>query len=359
MHALGIAEGMYENGYDVDFIGGRGLAKFKDDLPDNVNIIEISEKASNFIGALFWYIRFGFVVYSLMFKNKYDIYISRYVISSFFFMILSTFISRETVKVIEVNTFAFHVFLVKKSFLNRLVARLEVFVINRFDIFYAVSNSMAVDERLQGLKSETVVIPNGSSKKQIELRKVDRYSSNIRLIYLGSIMHYWDYTPLIRAIRDSKHAYEMHFVGAGPFETLLREEFKGDTKVHFHGEFNRNDLSSILNAETDILFMPPIAKNELKRTGGLSTKAFDYLSMKLPIIGPADGELLNVYRHKKNAILYNREDFSSINRAIELLVLDSQLRSSISNNAYFDFLNNYSWRSRMKMLIDKVDGIKK
>lgn len=353
MHALGIAEGLSENGYEVDFVGGNCLKEFENDLPDHINLIVITESKLSFFTRL----KFFRSVLTLMKKNQYEAIVIRYAFSSYFLLLFLSFFIKGTKKVIEVNLFAYHYFFLKNSFANNIIVSVENFLIRFYDVTYVVSEAMAKDYKCKKYSDRIICIPNGATSKKITYHSSGVDNANVRLVYFGSLMDYWDYEPIVSAIKNSHNEYGVHFFGSGPSLEYLKSALANCNNVVFHGRFKRDDLGILINPSTDFLFLPPKTLVDMENSGGLSTKAFDYLSMKLPIIAPADGELLKIYEHKRNAILYDRNDWTSFNRAVDELVSDNELRREISENAYSDFIANYSWKSRMKVLIDKVEEL--
>jgi glycosyltransferase involved in cell wall biosynthesis len=355
MHSLGVAEGLALNGNSVDIIGGDGLIDFKGDLPDDVSLIELKETKKSFFGFLAWNFKVFKKVIEVSRLNNYEVLIVRYAISSYFLLLFMSVFSNIKKKVIEVNTFAYHHFFQNSTMSNKIIIFFEVYLVNFYDILYVVSDRMAKDRRNKNVKGIIISIPNGATSKQIDFSQVENKHNKVRLLYLGSLMGYWDYEPIIEAVRDSQDLYEFHFYGDGPSRKLLENKMKGLSHVKFHGRFKRTELGSLINPKADILFLPPQTIAVMKKTGGLSTKAFDYLAMKMPIIVPIDGELNNIFKHKKNAMLYRRDNWEEINTAVREILADKHLREEISQNAYSEFLEKYSWKSRMIILIDKVE----
>lgn len=354
MHALGVAEGLALNGNSVDFIGGEGLNIFKDDLPNDINLIELKETKKGFFGYLIWNYRVFSTVRKISNSNQYESLIVRYVISGYFLLLFMSVFSNIKKKVIEVNLFAYHHFFLNTPIVNKIIAFFEVYLVNSYDVLYVVSEKMAKDQRNKNVKGIIVNIPNGATSKKINFSLPENKNNKIRLVYLGTLMGYWDYEPVIQAAIHSNNLYELHFFGDGPCLKSLQSKMVNLENVKFHGRFKRTELGNLINQNSDILLLPPKTIADMENSGGLSTKVFDYLAMKMPIIAPSDGELNKIFKHKKNAMLYNRDNWKDINNAVKEISLDKNLREEISLNAYSEFLNNYSWKSRMKILIDKI-----
>lgn len=354
MHALGIAEGLYENGKEVHLVGGRDLRKFTNDIPEGVKLIEIEENGSKFFGYFSWYFKLLKKIRSLKKDTAYNCVVIRYAMSSYPAILLICSMFKGIKKVIEVNLFGYQYYFKRGTFLNQAFAYFENCLCNCFDVLYVVSDAMKEDSRTNAFNGLVVSIPNGASSKKINYKSSPESGGNTRLVYLGSLMDYWDYDPLIQAVNNSGENYEFHVYGTGPKESYLKESLKCRENVFFNGRFSRNELGDILNRETDILLLPPKTLSDMENSGGLSTKAFDYMTMELPILVPSDGELLNIYRDRFNSLVYDRNNWEEVNQSVDILSKDRELRERLSENAHKQFLENYSWRSRMKVLIDSV-----
>lgn len=350
MHALGIAEGISYNNFKIIVVGGKGLNSFKSDLPKDVELLEIKEQ-SGLLNKFIWYKNIIKTIRSK--EGSFNKIIIRYNISGYLFAYFITKKYPRFKKILEVNYFAHQAYFNSYKILNRVLLKVERFLVNRFDILYLVSEKSAKDPRIQNLDCETIVIPNGVTSKPIDRQSKSKVIKNqpYRLIYLGSLMYYWEWSVIINAFKSSQAKFELHFYGDGPKSEYLKSKFHNTQGVFFHGRFDRNDLGTILNPKTDILFLPPKTVMDMKNTGGLSTKAFDYLSLKLPIIIPEDGELLTVYKNKYNCLTYSRNDPKQINDAMEALIENLDLRTELAENAYNDYLQDHSWKSRMEKIL--------
>lgn len=355
MHALGIVEGIFENGRKIIIVGGSGLKSFKKDLPDGVEIIEIEEK-KGWINKIFWYQQIFNKIKSVYDNSKVECLIIRYNISGYFYILFLANKFKKITGVLEVNYFAHQAYLNSVPILNKMIVLVERFLVNKFDILYLISDKAAADKRIQGIRSTILSIPNGVTSKEIKFGSFIKKDSRVtRLLYLGSIMYYWDWNPIIKAFKDKRDLnYELHFYGDGPKLEFLKTQLIKTDGVFFHGKFSRNELGKIINPETDILYLPPKTIFDMKNTGGLSTKAFDYLSMKTPIIVPHDEELNNIYTNLVNCLMYDRNKPREINETVSVLSEDRSLRLLVTKNAYNDYKKKYSWKSRMKFLIHEI-----
>ena len=75
------------------------------------------------------------------------------------------------------------------------------------------------------------------------------------------------------------------------------------------------------------------------------------MSSKTPIISSDHDVLKEVLINNQNAILCKYNDINDWNKAINKLANDNILSSKLSNNAYNDFLQKYTWNMRAKRII--------
>lgn len=356
MHALGICEGFANQGWDVTIVGGKDISLFSDELPQSVNFVELKEPEGLFKYISWWFI-FLTEFIKLNKQNNYECIITRYVVSSFFPIALFSILSNNQVnKVIEVNSFAYHMTAKFPKFINKLIARIEMLLMNLYDLVYVVSDSMVSDERNKGCSRRIVCIPNGATSKPISFQNFNEENNASRLVYLGTLMPYWNFDYLVEALNKSINElnHNVLFLGDGPMMAFLKGNIASRSNVEFYGRFNRNELGDILDKSRDILLLPPKTKEDMILSGGLSTKLFDYLAMEMPILAPSDGEINNVLSDDVNSKLYNSESVDSFVSSVNDIVSNDQLKEIISKQARNDFENKYSWDARMKVLIEEI-----
>lgn len=358
MHALGICEGLVENGWHVTIIGGPGLASFSGDLPSSVRCIEIDVPKGPF-KYLGWLTRLSKAVRNGTRQKSTSIFISRYAVKAFpLLLVLSAIQGKKEKTVLEVNSFAYHMFGKLPRPMSYILAGLEMQLANRFNIIYVVSESMAKDPRNKRARVPIVNIPNGVTSKEITFtngRDVPKHQPP-RLVYLGTLMPYWDFDYLAKAINylHEKNNVKVCFYGQGPRLEFIRSSLNNMELVEFPGAFRRSEIGELVNPSSDILILPPKTKEDMVLTGGLSTKIFDYLSMNMPIVAPSDGEINTILFDEKNSVLYSSSDFKSFAHRVNYLLDHAEVRETIAKKAYEEFKRKYTWKARMAILTDSL-----
>jgi glycosyltransferase involved in cell wall biosynthesis len=79
-------------------------------------------------------------------------------------------------------------------------------------------------------------------------------------------------------------------------------------------------------------------------------KILEYLSSKKPIISSELATIKEVL-NDGNSVLVDCEDITQWKSALQKLLIDKSFADSIAQQAYHDFLNNYTWVSRAKKMI--------
>ena len=205
MHALGVAEGISKINDEnkVYLLGGSDLSKYFNDVPSNTELIEITE-SPGLLGYLNWQIKMYKEAKKRMISGDINHLIIRYNISSYLFIFLLSNICNQITKTIEVNYFAFQEYFNNhRNILNKIITFFEIKLVNNFSVLYVVSDKAANDSRLTKLKSKVVSIPNGVTSKPIIFNaKKKKENNKTRLLYLGTLMYYWDWEPIIKAFNN-------------------------------------------------------------------------------------------------------------------------------------------------------------
>ena len=106
----------------------------------------------------------------------------------------------------------------------------------------------------------------------------------------------------------------------------------------------------------DILLMPyqkkvSIGQKNHDTSGWMSPlKMFEYMSSNTAIIS-SNHDVLKEVLNTNNAILCDYNNKDDWIKAIEKLENDKNFAKKISENAYKDFIENYTWNKRAKKII--------
>lgn len=135
--------------------------------------------------------------------------------------------------------------------------------------------------------------------------------------------------------------------------------------IHFHGFINQKELRKYFE-QFDVVLLP----NQKFVTGAGNgnynisnytspLKLFEYMSYKKAILASDLEVLKEVLKDKYNAFLCKADDVNEWKNGLEQLKNDIELRKKISHNAYGDFLKNYTWKARVKKIIQEYKNLGK
>ncbi|HML34173.1 glycosyltransferase family 4 protein [Sporomusa sphaeroides] len=199
-------------------------------------------------------------------------------------------------------------------------------------------------------------IPLDSNREQIYL------IGNEGKVKIGYVGHLYPGRgiDLIINLAEGLDSHEFHLIGGTEEDIRLwQEKTKNIKNIFFYGYISNGDLFNYYH-EMDILLAPYEKKVSVAGGAGDTSKwmsplkIFEYMSYKKPMIVSDMPVLREVLKNEHNCILSDPEDIESWKRAIELLINNSNICEYISENAYKDFINNYTWTKRAENVLDQL-----
>ena len=186
------------------------------------------------------------------------------------------------------------------------------------------------------------VIPNGIDQETFFPKTTDSSkNSTIKIGMLSRITSIKDHETLIRAFEICKHELKqpIQLILAGDGEKLatlkeLASKLNMNEYIHFTGLLNENECANFLQ-NLDIYVHATFGE-------ALSTAILQAMATKLPIIASDVQGVNNLLENKRNALLIETENAQLLAKTIMELIKKEDLRASLSNHAYNDFLTNYS-----------------
>jgi glycosyltransferase involved in cell wall biosynthesis len=83
-------------------------------------------------------------------------------------------------------------------------------------------------------------------------------------------------------------------------------------------------------------------------------KLFEYMSVGVPIISSDLPVLREVLEDRKNCLLVSSDDVEAWNETLRLLVSSPEIATTISDKAYEQYLERYTWVGRAQRMVDLV-----
>jgi glycosyltransferase involved in cell wall biosynthesis len=146
-----------------------------------------------------------------------------------------------------------------------------------------------------------------------------------------------------------------HLFG-GTERQIDRLRQKAPSNVHFYEYITPAQTYKVRNS-ADILLMPyqkdvMVAQNASETSRWMSPiKLFEYMSAKKPIISSNHKVLREVLEHNRNCLLCESDNANQWIQAIRSVREDRKLYKDISETAYNDFINHYTWDKRIERIL--------
>lgn len=359
-HALGVATGLARAGQRVSLVSGPGIERYSTALPGSVRKVEVPRPSGLLFSELRWR-RDAASIIERMLPDS-DILLMRYAVSRPLSLVRLAKIARTqgVITVLEINSLAFHHIGKALPPVRWFVLRWEAIVASRFDAIYVVSRRVGAALRKAGCGAPIFTIPNAapSTSPAAKLRG-ERAAAECRFVYAGIFQPYYEFEVLLEAYRRVKEAdnrVSLHFYGgAGRVRELLGAA--ADVRdVVFHGRYERDELSSMIRLESDILVLP--VRQSTWAEIGSPTKLFEYMSLGVPIVASRVGEAARVLKHGRTAYLYPSGDAGTLASLLSRVVCDPRGRKAVGRRVRERFLAGHTWEHRMSKLVAGVRGIR-
>jgi glycosyltransferase involved in cell wall biosynthesis len=359
-HAMGVTNGLAENGVPILVMSGKGTKAQFSKLSSLIEVEQIEAKQRSFLSALAWTWKFSRRIRNVLQANE-DIthVLVRYAVSNavFFIPMMKRFPDRTWV--FEVNSLAFHQLHWLTSAARRAYLMFEKWVLSHADLAYVVSSDLK-DDIAQGQKAlpeeKVIVIPNGGPESLADRVAPALADVPIRFLYLGLFHSYYE-LPLVidafREVRSQRSGVELHFYGDGANRSQLEHLANAIQDVSFHGKF---ELDSLLSrgaiTENDVLILPyaPHGLGEIHSP----IKLFEYMALGLPIIASAVGQIRDVLKDGRTAKFYTPGNRVTLTQAMMEVLENRQVRKRFIDNIRTEYSNRHTWKARMADLVSHL-----
>lgn len=223
---------------------------------------------------------------------------------------------------------------------------------NKIKFIFISNQLLKIYQKKFILKKNRCIIAHSSSENLLIKKK--KYQKEISVGYCG---HLYKGRGIELIINLAKKLKNFRFNILGGFSYDL-ENIKRENLVPNNLKFIKHkDYSEIKNFlyNNDILIAP--YNKERVYAGQTETskfmsplKIFEYMASKRPIVSSNHLVLKEVLKHNKNSILCDPNNLNEWLRALRRLK-NRKLRKKISEEAYNDFINQYTWDKRVKKIL--------
>ncbi len=224
---------------------------------------------------------------------------------------------------------------------------------SKCDLLMLPSHTVLNLFRWYKIKTKAKVVPLGINTKKfippdnkIDAKKKVGFSPSSTVIgYCGRLAHEKDLKTLVRAYLRQRDLYEnlkLVLVGGGIEE--LKNKFSKLSGVTLTGA--KNNVVPYYQA-MDIYVLP-----SLTETTSLST--LEAMSCEVPVLTTPVGEANNYVKNNRNGFKFSKGSSVELSHFLKLLVEDDKLRKRLGMNARKTVLEDYSWDTAAKKIIDML-----
>jgi glycosyltransferase involved in cell wall biosynthesis len=210
------------------------------------------------------------------------------------------------------------------------------------------------------LESAIVVAPDGADIVKEAPEPLPNAWGNFQIGYVGHLYRGRGIDVIIESARRLPDC-GFHIIGGTKKDLQFWQEECGDLgNIFFYGHLPHAQAARYLGS-FDIVLAPYQRKIEVSGGGGdiskwiSPLKLFEYMAAGRPIIASDIEVLKEVLEDGRNCLLCSPDDPDCWKRAIERLKNDPDFTLRIGREAKKDFLEKYSWDSRVKNIFSSVD----
>jgi len=203
------------------------------------------------------------------------------------------------------------------------------------------------DENIFVAHDGSDVVPDNQIPAGIEL------DNNIQIGYIGSLFKGRGIDIIIELAKRIENA-TFHIIGGNEKDVNMWKNKVSLKNLIFHGFVEPKEAYKYRNM-CEILLAPYQTANEGNRTSDYMSpiKLFEYMASKKTIL-TSDLPVIHEFLNPNNAILVDPLDVDLWEKNLIDLMNDSKKRISLAENAYADFIKNYTWKSRAENILNYI-----
>lgn len=347
-HALGVLEGLKQNNVDVTLYAESNFKRFHN------SFVEIRAPKIDILDIIF-------SIKTLLKSRSCEVLVIRKSIGILIVASLSLglrlFFKGKIVW--EVNGFSFHNERYKgriQSFAYKLIIIVHKLVFKKSNLVYVVSEDLK-EELKKGIfavREEKIIVINNGGPKYIGTTLGN--SKNIRLIYFGVFQEYNDFETIIKAfikIRSTNKNIELHFVGYGPLEYLIKSYSNINGLFYWGPKTYAELLSESIISYRSIGLIPMNDENSRLRS---PVKLYEYLSLGMPVLTTDKIKFSNDDLNQRTHYFYKNQNISSCVDVLNyFLNLRSEHWKEIKKEVEIK-CNSNTWSRKMELLQNKINN---
>lgn len=255
-----------------------------------------------------------------------------------------------------------------------LAARIEQLNLHAADLVTVVSKPLQQQLLQRGVREERILVnPNGVDPDRC---RPDRDAAWVReqfglrgecvIGFIGTFGPWHGSETLTRAFielagrrPDLSAKIRLLLIGDGVRLPVVRDLVAAAGRsemVCFAGTVPWGEAPAYL-AACDILVAPTEVNPDGSDFFGSPTKVFEYMATGRGIVAASVGQVAEVLKHERNALLVAPGRVDALAAAIERLVEDDELRCSLGAAARADAVAHHTWRRHVERLIAKLETL--
>jgi glycosyltransferase involved in cell wall biosynthesis len=257
---------------------------------------------------------------------------------------------------------------------EKISSSIEFLNLLRAKLIVVVSNPIKNDLVKLGINSDKILVnPNGVDP-DIYTPTLDCSQLKERLcienkVILGFIGTFgpWHgaevlaeaFCLLIEQNPELKNSIHLLMIGDGVKLSEVKgiiNKFNLESNVTFTGIIPQTDGPLYLSS-CDILVSPHVPNIDGTPFFGSPTKLFEYMSMAKGIVASDLDQIGEILKHNETAILVEPGNVHELAQGMKRLILDSNMRKQIGDNARKEIVDSYSWRIHTKKIFDRLSEL--
>lgn len=187
-----------------------------------------------------------------------------------------------------------------------------------------------------------------------ELNKQDNFdilknNKNIKICFVARLIKEKGIEELIDAFIYLRKKYDitLYVAGDGPLYKILKEKYKDDNSINILGKLPHEKIMKLL-WECDIFVHPS------RFPEGLPTSILEAGLMKCAVIASPMGGTTEIIKSDDYGLICD-SNVESIKEKLQILLKNKKLRKSMSKNIQELIINQFSWESTAKKVLNDIN----
>lgn len=205
------------------------------------------------------------------------------------------------------------------------------------------------------IRSEKISVIYNSIELEPEKKVKLKEKQQINILFVGRLIKLDRCEMVILLIRDIHMKYPqvtLEVAGDGPELQNLKkisEELGTSQIITFLGNVDRSNLAGVYQ-KADIL----IHNRVYDVFPHVLIEAMKY---KVPIVTSSEGGAREIVQNNETGLIASSGSIEELKEKLELLIIDSDLRKKISENAYEHLKNNFTWKKNLVKLEKELNDL--